>query len=168
MAMLASFRDGQLKFLVASDVAARGLDIPDVSHIFNYDVPIHAEDYVHRIGRTGRAGRQGHAFMLVAREDAKHLKAIEQLIRRSIPWHGGTPEEAAALPAESSRPGRAPRKSSGHSEKPKHAKHTSVRSERAPRPERTARARTLPDAPDTGSFNKLNMPAFLARPFRSA
>ncbi len=55
MQMLANFRDGKLRYLVASDVAARGLDIPDVSHVFNYDVPIHAEDYVHRIGRTGRA-----------------------------------------------------------------------------------------------------------------
>jgi superfamily II DNA/RNA helicase len=60
--MLQSFRDGQLQLLVASDVAARGLDIPDVSHVFNFDVPIHAEDYVHRIGRTGRAGRSGAAF----------------------------------------------------------------------------------------------------------
>ena len=67
MAMLASFRDGKLKLLVASDVAARGLDIPDVSHIFNYDVPIHAEDYVHRIGRTGRAGRSGKAFTIATK-----------------------------------------------------------------------------------------------------
>ncbi len=65
MTMLSNFRDGKLKLLVASDVAARGLDIPDVSHVFNFDVPIHAEDYVHRIGRTGRAGRSGKAFTLV-------------------------------------------------------------------------------------------------------
>ena len=54
-----------MTFSIASDVAARGLDIPEVSHVFNYDVPIHSEDYVHRIGRTGRAGREGHAYMLV-------------------------------------------------------------------------------------------------------
>ncbi len=62
---LESFRKGELKLLVASDVAARGLDIPDVSHVFNYDVPHHADDYVHRIGRTGRAGRHGDAYMII-------------------------------------------------------------------------------------------------------
>ncbi len=89
MAMLANFRDGNLKLLVASDVAARGLDIPDVSHVFNFDVPIHAEDYVHRIGRTGRAGRSGKAFTLVDKTDAKYLSAIENLIKETIEWHDG-------------------------------------------------------------------------------
>ncbi|MGE0501787.1 MAG: DEAD/DEAH box helicase [Rhizobiaceae bacterium] len=89
MAMLASFRDGKLKLLVASDVAARGLDIPDVSHVFNYDVPIHAEDYVHRIGRTARAGRSGKAFTIATRNDAKYIAAIEKLIGQSIEWHDG-------------------------------------------------------------------------------
>src|SRR5262245_25093547 len=77
MTMLANFRDGKLKLLVASDVAARGLDIPDVSHVFNFDVPIHAEDYVHRIGRTGRAGRSGKSFTVVTKADVKYLDAIE-------------------------------------------------------------------------------------------
>ena len=67
------------KILVASDVAARGLDIPAVSHVFNFDVPIHADDYVHRIGRTGRAGRSGHAYMLATPRDAKYLEAIEKI-----------------------------------------------------------------------------------------
>jgi len=89
MAMLSNFRDGRLKLLVASDVAARGLDIPDVSHIFNFDVPIHAEDYVHRIGRTGRAGRSGKAFTLVTRSDRKHLGAIIDLIGQEIEWLDG-------------------------------------------------------------------------------
>jgi superfamily II DNA/RNA helicase len=89
MTMLSNFRDGKLKLLVASDVAARGLDIPDVSHVFNYDVPIHAEDYVHRIGRTGRAGRSGKAFTIVTRSDTKHLDAIEHLIGQEIEWLGG-------------------------------------------------------------------------------
>ena len=89
MAMLASFRDGKLKLLVASDVAARGLDIPDVSHVFNYDVPIHAEDYVHRIGRTGRAGRSGKAFTIVTKSDIKYVDAIERLIGQKIDWHDG-------------------------------------------------------------------------------
>jgi superfamily II DNA/RNA helicase len=73
---LQKFRDGDLKLLVASDVAARGLDIPAVSHVFNYSVPINADDYVHRIGRTGRAGRKGHAVMLVTPEDSKALAAV--------------------------------------------------------------------------------------------
>ena len=64
MEVLAGFKNNDITLLVASDVAARGLDIPAVSHVFNFDVPIHAEDYVHRIGRTGRAGRKGWAFML--------------------------------------------------------------------------------------------------------
>ena len=75
------FRNGEIKFLVASDVAARGLDVPTVSHVFNYDVPNHSEDYVHRIGRTGRAGRKGDAIMLVARLDEKNYQEILNLIK---------------------------------------------------------------------------------------
>ena len=85
MKTLDAFRDNELRFLVASDVAARGLDIPSVSHVFNYDVPTHSEDYVHRIGRTGRAGREGKAVMISAPVDAKNLDAIEKLIAKDIP-----------------------------------------------------------------------------------
>jgi len=81
---LDSFRAGDLKILVASDVAARGLDIPAVSHVFNFDVPFHPDDYVHRIGRTGRAGRSGHTYMLVTPRDEKQLSAIEHLIKTKI------------------------------------------------------------------------------------
>ncbi len=81
---LDAFRANELTILVASDVAARGLDIPAVSHIFNFDVPFHADDYVHRIGRTGRAGRSGHAFMLASERDGKYIEAIEKLIGNSI------------------------------------------------------------------------------------
>jgi superfamily II DNA/RNA helicase len=88
MAALDSFRKGEMTILVASDVAARGLDIPDVSHVFNYDMPHHAEDYVHRIGRTGRAGRAGASFTLVTRSDEKSLAAIEKLIGQKIEWQG--------------------------------------------------------------------------------
>jgi len=73
------FRANELKILVASDVAARGLDVPSVSHVFNFDVPIHADDYVHRIGRTGRAGRSGQAFMLASSRDGKYVEMIEKL-----------------------------------------------------------------------------------------
>ena len=82
---LDGFRDGSIKFLVASDVAARGLDIPNVSHVLNYDVPGHAEDYVHRIGRTGRAGRKGTTIMMAVPSDDKLLNAIETLIGQPVP-----------------------------------------------------------------------------------
>jgi len=85
MKTLTGFRDGELKLLVASDVAARGLDIPNVSHVFNYDVPIHSEDYVHRIGRTGRAGRKGKAIMLCFPHEEKYLDKIEELVKKPIP-----------------------------------------------------------------------------------
>lgn len=85
MKTLDAFREGSLQILVASDVAARGLDIPSVSHVFNYDVPSHSEDYVHRIGRTGRAGREGKAVMISAPADDKNLAAIEKLIAKEIP-----------------------------------------------------------------------------------
>lgn len=81
MKTLADFRAGDLKILVASDVAARGLDIPDVSHVFNYDVSHHADDYVHRIGRTGRAGRKGEAYMIVTPSDDKSLDKVLKLIK---------------------------------------------------------------------------------------
>jgi len=82
---LEAFKADKLKLLVATDVAGRGLDIQGLSHVFNFDVPIHAEDYVHRIGRTGRAGRPGRAFMLGTPGDAKFLAAIKKLIGRDIP-----------------------------------------------------------------------------------
>jgi superfamily II DNA/RNA helicase len=80
---LDNFRKGELRLLVASDVAARGLDIPDVSHVFNYDVPHHADDYVHRIGRTGRAGKSGKAFMIVTPADSRSLDKVLKLIGQS-------------------------------------------------------------------------------------
>lgn len=88
MQTLDAFRNNELTLLVASDVAARGLDIPAVSHVFNFDVPTHAEDYVHRIGRTGRAGRSGTAITLASKADAKYVKAIEEMIGQPIPRDG--------------------------------------------------------------------------------
>ena len=96
--MLDQFKNGEATYLIASDVAARGLDIPAVSHVFNFDVPTHAEDYVHRIGRTGRAGRSGAAFTLATRNDAKYVEAIEKLIEQPIPrtaFEGGSGEADA-------------------------------------------------------------------------
>ena len=82
---LEKFKQGEITLLVASDVAARGLDVIGMSHVFNFDVPIHAEDYVHRIGRTGRAGREGRAFTLATPYDGKFVEAIVKLIGREIP-----------------------------------------------------------------------------------
>lgn len=105
-ATLGGFRDGAIQILVASDVAARGLDIPSVSHVVNFDVPIHSEDYVHRIGRTGRAGRTGTALMIALPHEGKHVDKIEALIGKSVEamplpdgFDAGADDEAAAMPA---------------------------------------------------------------------
>ncbi len=84
-ATLAKFKANEIRLLVCSDVAARGLDIGGLSHVFNFDVPIHAEDYVHRIGRTGRAGLTGHAFTLATPDDRQFVDAIERLVGAPIP-----------------------------------------------------------------------------------
>jgi superfamily II DNA/RNA helicase len=91
------FKSGDINIIVASDVAARGLDIPGVSHVVNYDVPHHAEDYVHRIGRTGRAGRTGVAYTLVTEAEAENLAEVEKLIRQKIPVFGA---EVTLTPAD--------------------------------------------------------------------
>ncbi|MDJ0626962.1 MAG: DEAD/DEAH box helicase [Rhodobacter sp.] len=107
---LEAFRENRLRLLVASDVAARGLDIPSVSHVFNYDVPSHSEDYVHRIGRTGRAGREGKAVMICAPADEKNLDAIEKLIGKDIP--------RAENPVKAAAPATAPHPSAEEPQKP--------------------------------------------------
>ncbi len=79
------FRRGEITTLVCSDVAARGLDVSDIGHVFNFDVPIHADDYVHRVGRTGRAGKTGKAYSIATPEEGRFVKAIESLIKKQIP-----------------------------------------------------------------------------------
>jgi superfamily II DNA/RNA helicase len=111
-AALDQFRKGEIPLLVASDVAARGLDIPAVSHVFNFDVPHHADDYVHRIGRTGRAGRAGTAISIVSPLDHKSIAAIEKLIGQTIPRVEGHAESPATDGAEAS--------SGGETERPRH------------------------------------------------
>ena len=106
MRTLDGFRDGKVRFLVASDVAARGLDIPAVTHVFQFDVPSHSEDYVHRIGRTGRAGRSGKALMIAAPRDAKNLEAIEKLVQKEIPRIDAPVREMPARPPREERPAR--------------------------------------------------------------
>jgi superfamily II DNA/RNA helicase len=135
MAALDAFRNNQVQLLVCSDVAARGLDIPDVSHVINYDPPHHAEDYVHRIGRTGRAGKSGAAWTIVTRADTRAVEEIEKLIARKIDWAPGDEfieEDAAETLAEPATRGR--RRERGGSE----------RSARNPRPDREAPATERP------------------------
>ena len=183
--MLAAFRNNEVTYLIASDVAARGLDIPEVSHVFNFDVPIHAEDYVHRVGRTGRAGREGHAFTMVTREEAKYLRAIETLISKEIEYFDiGAIEESTEAPEKEHRAARGGRKPSHHREKPA-AREPAVtvpaaarpvveqpiaekpmpqaRPPRQPEQRRARPERELEDAPESGGFHKGNMPAFLLR-----
>jgi superfamily II DNA/RNA helicase len=175
---LDSFRAGEITFLIASDVAARGLDIPEVSHVFNYDVPIHAEDYVHRIGRTGRAGREGFAFTLTTNTEAKYVKAIEQLIRKTIDWEGSpAPAEEAKHGGDKERrksePRRRPGKSGGERRQPAAVKSREETPRPVPQQQRQkepprGRRHAIADVPDSDSFHSGNMPAFLSRPVRSA
>ena len=130
-AALDQFRKGEIPLLVASDVAARGLDIPAVSHVFNFDVPHHADDYVHRIGRTGRAGRAGTAISIVTSLDNKSIAAIERLIGQTIPPVEGDYAVQSVSSGETDQP-REPRSRDGSRE--------GSRGGRKPRREREPRA----------------------------
>ena len=147
MAALDGFRNGETALLVASDVAARGLDIPAVSHVFNFDIPRHPEDYVHRIGRTGRAGRSGAAFTLVSPDDDRSLNAIESLIGQPIPWLDGDLSSLGTAEAEPrsrhrgrSGEGRRGRGSERSSREGRERSEPRERSESRDRPERSERA----------------------------
>jgi superfamily II DNA/RNA helicase len=131
-----------LRFLVASDVAARGLDVPAVSHVFNYDVPGHAEDYVHRIGRTGRAGREGKAITLCGPRDDKTLDAVEKLLQKDIPridnpLKSGTPETAKAESEETK-----PKPSRSRSSRSKSTKGPDTPKEETAKPEKPQKSET--------------------------
>ena len=141
-AALDQFRKGEIPLLVASDVAARGLDIPAVSHVFNFDVPHHPDDYVHRIGRTGRAGRSGTAISLVTPIDAKSIAAIEKLIGQAIPRAEGNFEVRAELsdaPVRESRGRDGSREGSKSREGSRHGPKEGPRGVRKPRREREPR-----------------------------
>ncbi|MBI5625698.1 MAG: RNA helicase, partial [Nitrosomonadales bacterium] len=113
---LAQFKDGSLPVLVATDIAARGLDIDQLPHVVNFELPNIAEDYVHRIGRTGRAGSSGAAISLVDSEELPYLKSIERLIKREIPKvKVDSFVPPANLPAEAPRPPRQPHGQRRHS-----------------------------------------------------
>jgi superfamily II DNA/RNA helicase len=106
METLQRFKNGEIKLLVCSDVAARGLDLPAVSHVFNFDVPCHAEDYIHRIGRTGRAGRSGRSLTLALPEESRALAAVTQLLGQRIPEMAAEANGAWAEADVAERPGR--------------------------------------------------------------
>ena len=103
MAALAAFKDGTLQLLVATDIAARGLDIESLPHVINFELPPNPEDYIHRIGRTGRAGIAGEAISLVAPDELESLASIERLIKQKIPIQSAPAEALAGAPAAQSR-----------------------------------------------------------------
>jgi len=112
LAELALFKEGKINILCASDVAARGLDIKGVSHVVNFDCPWHPDDYVHRVGRTGRAGAKGRAFTLIAPEDAEALANVEKLTGNKLPKFDMTVEADASDDAETpARPARSRKRS---------------------------------------------------------
>lgn len=183
MASLEAFRNGDVDLLVCSDVAARGLDIPDVSHVFNFDVPTHPEDYVHRIGRTGRAGRSGTAWSIVTPDDQRYVDEIEKLINLKIEWHGPPAEDVPKdsgqdKPAERRR-GRAergarkaasPAAEADRSAKPRRSRREQVSADTRQRPATEDRApiRGRHDHDDDEPVVGLgeHVPSFLLRPVR--
>jgi len=139
---LERFKNGEINYLVASDVAARGLDIDDLPAVFNYDVPMQAEDYIHRIGRTGRAGRSGKAFTLATPSDVVFLDSIEKLIGNSIPRISVDGYETEALDENDGRKRGRSRKGGSSSSSNQGSKDSgSSRSKRRPREDRPAAAK---------------------------
>ncbi len=172
MAALEQFRKGEVTLLVASDVAARGLDIPEVSHIYNFDVPLHPDDYVHRIGRTGRAGRTGTAITIVAgSNDAKAVAAIEKLIGQPIPWMGDGAVTAAAAAEQTESPRQtasppqrqgAPRPRRGRADGHRQSQRPAAPASIARIPQRPPQ----PAQPRVDDDDVSHLPAFLLRPVR--
>ena len=136
MAALDAFKTGKVDLLICSDVAARGLDIPDVSHVFNFDVPTHAEDYVHRIGRTGRAGKLGTALSIVTRDDRKYVDEIEKVIAQKIAWfEGRTLDDLGSDDGnDAPRDGRRSRRTGRSAEEGQHGREDAGRPARNSRP----------------------------------
>ncbi len=194
MAALDQFRKGELPLLVASDVAARGLDIPEVSHVFNFDVPHHPDDYVHRIGRTGRAGRAGTAISIVNPADHKSIAAIERLIGQSIPQadlpdmpEAASPEADAETPLQAAEPrsrdGRRSRRGGRRSEEGSRSRAGKTHGDgaRPAKPRAAVAHAAVNDVPSIGRpmappqprdpasepADHSHLPAFLLRPIRA-
>lgn len=187
---LEKFKKNEATILVCSDVAARGLDISTVSHVFNFDIPIHAEDYVHRIGRTGRAGRKGNAFTFILPEERKYLDAIEKLIGKPIPIMGENASVAAqddsekaedkpaakAEPKTESKPeAKAETKDASANEKPKRGRGRQDKPAKQPAAEKKAETKPESKQPQKSSAKNedalndadspwgAHMPAFLTK-----
>jgi len=173
MKTLEKFREGEIQLLVASDVAARGLDIPNMSHVFNFDVPMHADDYIHRIGRTGRAGKEGHAYTLATRADEKFLGSVERLLGHPIPPLDGSDsgrddaDNNGADTADQPEARKNPDRSAESRRKPSREEQA-----REPRPRRKLEKPSEPrrrasdddDGNDSSAFGKdQHTPAFLLR-----
>lgn len=173
--VLERMRRGEMKLLVCSDVAARGLDIEDLSHVFNFDVPANPEDYVHRIGRTGRAGRTGQALTVALPEDGKYVAQIEQMLGKAIPRIelDGVPSGdlvmgakrrgrgAKAARPKLAKPAAGPAKTAGPRERPRAKPKSSVASPpRRHSSERRSSTREV-DAPIKGMGD--HVPAFMLR-----
>jgi superfamily II DNA/RNA helicase len=176
MAALDKFRKGEADLLIASDVAARGLDIPDVSHVLNFDVPFHADDYVHRIGRTGRAGKTGTAYTVVTSADSKAVAAIEKLIGQTIPYASdiAAPERAngSSEPERTERPRERQRSERNRGERSHSAPNRSQPNRAAPGGDAPApvtridQARRRPQPVADVEADHSHLPAFLLRPVR--
>jgi superfamily II DNA/RNA helicase len=194
METLDAFKTDRLALLVASDVAARGLDIPAVSHVFNFDVPTHAEDYIHRIGRTGRAGRSGISITLATPSDGKYIDAITRLIQRDIPQMpldavAGAPAAVESRTADGGQPPARSRRTRGRKPagaeakpaaeeqierrkqpvaQPEAAEAPRVTAERPPRPQKQQKPRNERAARADSPFGDDGpIPAFLLRPGRA-
>jgi superfamily II DNA/RNA helicase len=167
------FKAGEINILVASDVAARGLDIKDVSHVFNYDVPWHPDDYIHRIGRTGRAGKTGIAITLATREDEEAIAAIEKLTGAQIRPVEGLSATAEAppsseAPAETQKRERAPRRERDRAPRAVAARNAPAAAVAPPKPEAPKRERRPdrepePEAAEQGWNGPV--PSFLGKGF---
>lgn len=164
---LQKFKDGDVPLLIASDVAARGLDIAGLSHVFNFDVPMSAEDYVHRIGRTGRAGKSGRAFTIAAgKDDIKYIGSIEALIGKPIPpitldnakisnaTTSAAPADAAAMVADKPKPKRQAKSAQTVKKAPASTQKNRNRGDELPSP---------PDCQGSTMEETGHIPAFLTR-----
>ena len=174
-ATLDKFRAGEIMLLAASDVAARGLDIPDVSHIFNFDLPWAGDDYVHRIGRTGRAGKEGYAASLVSPDDLKFVKDIEKITGEAAVWLGDIPTDEDYAGAGKRKRGRGGRaapppargreaRSGGEGRPPRSDRPDRASTPLHPRPERPAQRQ--PQLPTQDQPPPLPAPAEQPRPPR--
>jgi superfamily II DNA/RNA helicase len=139
IATLDQFKAGTINILCCSDVAARGLDVKGVSHVFNFDTPWHPDDYVHRIGRTGRAGATGRAFTLVAPEDLEAIENVEKLTGMKIPVYA---MDGGGLTADEAKPDRAPRERKAREDRP--AREEKPRSDEKSRREARSRSEAAP------------------------